>query len=680
MSAVTRCRNMPVYHALKLLRNSLSNVALVVTIAVPLCWSIGVTAYAQETAQPRGERQEMTATPQDRTHQRHLVAQKEPDSRTRYRWLFGNQPTEPSQSPQDATILEEFDRELKQARRLYLTGQIEQAVLKYRSAIDRIEALVDAVPPGHPLLNDMDDRFQVFDEVVGKLLGPIHAEPKDDTTGQLFYLLEKRRICRRHLALKKAEIPAFFEVPRDLVSEETRVLKELGEIAKQRTPAGDRIGVDALKTRLAKIREGLQQSSSRLALLRRGVPVPLAEVRRDLLRKDEMILDFTFFRDRMVVGVITTEGAVYHQVQVNAPELDKGVFTLQEKLREFTLGGQSSFMGHAWREPSRRVYRALFGNLPPLPEDKPVVFVIPDRSLWYLPLSMLLDTEDRPFGRERLISLIPSVDMLKFIRSAPRQTISPGKTPGLLLLESLPWVSEDDASKAATRAANKKKKARKPSEEERIEELILTSPVYPKPSEVVLKIQKMFSKFDVFVGPSATVERLTQYRDSLKDLAVLALPWLVTDTVRPDHQPTAFFSPDKNSRRRFPVKEYFDAPIAAKLMLVPTCWFDVPDKESPVGEGPLLMALAMLYGGTPLTMVNYSNPDWGSDDHYIETVAKKISKGEPASRALAEYARALPSGMDSSFSGRPPAWSGWIVMGDAGQAGAARGDAQDGKE
>ena len=42
--------------------------------------------------------------------------------------------------------------------------------------------------------------------------------------------------------------------------------------------------------------------------------------------------------------------------------------------------------------------------------DKSTVFVIPDRSLWYLPLSAMLDAEDLPFGRDRLVSVIPSVD------------------------------------------------------------------------------------------------------------------------------------------------------------------------------------------------------------------------------------------------------------------------------
>lgn len=661
-------------------RCSAQYLVIAVILAASLCALGGSVAQADQTRPRHAVREVAAEAVQNETQPSYRIAQQEPDARSRYRWLFGGQPSEPSPPSQDVSILEEFDRELKQARRFYLAGQVEQGVLKYRSAIDRLEALMDAVPSGHPLLNEMDERFQVFDEVVSKLLGPVAAEPKEDSAGQIFYLMEKRRICRRHLALKKAAIPAFFEVPRDLVSEEARILQELADISKQKPSVGDPSAVEARKARLAKVRTAIQESSARLSQLTRGVPSPLAEVRRDLLLADEMLLDFSFFRDRMVVGVISRENATYHQVQVNVAELDRGVFNLQEKLREFTSGDRSTFMGHAWREPSRRVYRALFGNLPTLPDDKRTVFVIPDRSLWYLPLSMLLDTEDRPLGRDRLISLIPSVDMLKFIRSSPRPTINPGKTPGLLLFESLPWVSEEDAKKAATRASAKKKKARKVSEEERIEELILTSPVYPKASAVVLKIQKMFSKFDVFVGPSATMDRLSHYRDSLKDLAVLALPYAVTDTVTADHQPTAFFSPDKSGRRRFPVKELFDAPIAAKLMLVPTCWFDVADKEAPLGEGPLLLTVAMLYGGTPLAMINYSNPDWGNDDHYIEAVAAKIAGGAPAGRALAEYARTMPSSLDSSFSGRPPAWSGWIVLGDPGHTGAARAGTEEKEE
>jgi len=593
-----------------------------------------------------------------------MLAKKKPDRKSRYQWLFGKKRESDPRIPANAKVLEGFDREIKQARKLYLSGETDKAVLKYRSAIDRFESLVDAIPNGSALVHEMDRRFRVYDELATKILGPVEREPKESLARSIFYLMEKRRLCRRNLILKKAGVLGFFDVPRSLLKEEARILKELEEIRGRGALRPDRPGEETLKQRLAEVRRSLQKSSPRYALFRRGLPVPLGEVRRDLLKRDEMILDFNIFRDRMVVGLISTERAVYHQIQVNESEIDKGVFKLQEKLREFTSSGRSTFMGHAWKEPCRRIHRTLLGRLPPLPALKTTIFVIPDRSLWYLPMSVLLDEEDRPFGRDRLVSMIPSADMLRFIRSADDRKQPGGRTPALTLFESLPWVSDDDARKAARRKSTGKKRTGETTELARIERLILSNPVYPKPSEIVLKMQKLFKKSDVRVGPAATSDHLFNTKEHGADLTVLAVPLALTDTVGIEHQPCFFFSPDKRGRRRLNVGRLFEIPMESRLMVLPTCWFHAPEKETPLGEGPLLLSTALFYSGVPVTLLDYSNPGWGSDDPFLLTVFKKVAQGVPPGKALADYARRMPAGLDSSFSGKPPAWSGWIVLGD----------------
>jgi hypothetical protein len=342
------------------------------------------------------------------------------------------------------------------------------------------------------------------------------------------------------------------------------------------------------------------------------------------------------------------------------------VFKLQKKLREFTLGARSTFMGHAWKEPSRRVYRTLLGRLPPVPATKTTIFIIPDRSLWYLPFAMLLDTEDRPFGRDRLVSLIPSADMLRFVRLADRKALESSNASSLLLFESLPWASEEDIKEAIPRRISRKKGSRSMSEGQRIERLILTNPVYPRPSDIVLKIQKMFKRFDVWVGPTATINHLVQYKGQGPGLTVMAIPLAMTDRVTTDRQPSLFFSPDKRGRRRFEVRRLFETPLISPLIVLPTCWFDLPDKDSPLGEGPLLLSTALFYAGMPMGLVNYSNPDWGDNDPFLLAIFDKVAGGVPPGKALAEYTRMMPAGLDSSFSGRPPAWSGWIAFGDPG--------------
>jgi hypothetical protein len=590
------------------------------------------------------------------------------DRAKKYQWLFRERtPEEPSREFENATVLEKLDREIKLARKVYLSGATDDGILKYRSVVDHFESIVDDIPPAHPLLSEMEQRFSIFDELATKILGPVDLDPRPDLAGEVFHLLEKRRICRRNLTLKKAGVLAFFDVPSSLLKEESEILKKLLEINEDAPTSDIRQTEAALKSKLAEVRRSLQRSSPRYELLRRGTPPQLGDVRRDLLGKDEIILDFTLFSDRMVVGVITTEKAIYHQIPVNRAEIDKGVFQVQEQLREFTTGERSSFMGHAWKEPCRRIYRTLFGKLAELPPEKRTIFVIPDRSLWYLPLTAMLDAEDRPFGRDHLVSVIPSVDMLRFMRSSVQKKLQTGVTGDLLLFEAIPWIHQEDVREDTRADSAAKKISQKTGEEEKIEDLILANPVYPKPSDIVISIQKMFKKFDVWVGPTATIDRLLEYKDKGEDVAVLAVPLAMTDTVGPDHQPSFFFAPDQRGRRKFKASRLFMAPVPTKLMLMPISWFDIQDLETALGEGPLLLNTAMSYAGIQVGLVNYSDPNWGQNDPFVLGVLKKVAEKASAGEVLAGLAREIPAGLDASFSGKPPSWTGWILMGDPGR-------------
>jgi len=376
-----------------------------------------------------------------------------------------------------------------------------------------------------------------------------------------------------------------------------------------------------------------------------------------------MILDFNLLSDRMVVGVITSEKAVYYQVAANRSEIDKEVLRLQDQLRELTLSETSSFMGHAWKEPCRRIYRSLLGKLPPLPKEKATVYVIPDRSLWYLPFSAMLDAEDRAFGREYLVSLIPSVDMLRLIRSGFNKS-QYDFSADLMLFESIPWISEDQIQQKPSAEGSKKKSRQKLTEGEKLERLVLKNPVYPKPSEIVVTIQKMFKKPDVWVGPVATLDRLTEYKGRAEEVTVLAVPLGMIDAVSTEKQPCFFFSPDKAGKRRLDVRHLFAYPIGSKVVIMPISWLDVQDRDTPAGEGPLLLTTALFYSGVRLGMVNYSDPTWGSNQPFLLNFLKKAAQKVPPSEALAGYAAEIPAGLESSFSGKPPSWAGWILMGD----------------
>ncbi len=594
---------------------------------------------------------------------------KEPaDPAKKFRWLFKDRASdETPKEPDTSTLLEKLDQEVKEARKLYLSGDTENAILKYRSAVDRLESLVDDIPPGNPLLKEMEQRLQIYDELATKLLGPIQGDPKEELAGNLFHLMEKRRLCRRNLTLKKAGLIKFYDVANSLLGEEADILMRLLELREEVHTAENRQAEESLKTMLADVRRSLLKSSARYALFRRGMPTTLAEVRRDLLGKDAAILDFNLLSDRMVVGVISAEKGVYYQFPANRSDIDKTVFHLQDQLREFAVGGRASFMGHAWKEPCRRIYRMLLGQLPALPKEKTTFFVIPDRSLWYLPFSAILDPEDRPFGQDHMVAVIPSVDMLRFVRSGLQKKMPVDFTGDLLLFESIPWISEEQLQDKTQIEASGKQSQAKTSEGEKIEKLVLSNPVYPKPSEITVAIQKIFKKSHVWVGPTATSERLREDHGLAEEVTILAVPLSMTDAVEPDRQPSFFFSPDKRGHRRLEARDLFSIPIGSRILLLPISWFEIRDREAPLGEGPLLVASAMFYAGVKMGMVNYSDPNWGADEPFIIGFLKNVAAKKPAGDALSGHAGDVPAaGLDSSFDGKPPAWAGWIPVGDPG--------------
>ncbi len=604
-------------------------------------------------------------TPASRSLPSKVRPKAEKSAPKKYQWLFQEKKEDRSaDSVELGVLLAKLDNEIKEARRLYLSGESDKAMEAYYRALDHLDSLLDEAPYCHPLLGALDERFQVFDEVVTKVMGPLHVQPKVDLSERVFDLMERRRVFRRLLTLKKAGILEFSDVPRDLLREESEVLEKLLELKAEVSSASVRQAEESLTTTLSAIRHSLGKSSSRYALLMNRVTPKLAKIRQEILKKDEMILDLNLLPDRVVVGVITSESAAYHQIEANRSDIDRGVLNLQEMLRDFSSEARSSFMGHAWKEPARRIYRSLLGKLPPLPDGKPTVLIVPDRSLWYLPFAVMLDTDDKPFGRDRLLSCVPSVDMLRFLRSSPQPSEKTEAALELLILESIPWVAEEQIKPVASDSAVGKRTGKEISDDTGIDRLILRNPVYPKPSEIVIKVQKMFKKFNVWVGPTATYQRLAENRDGKERVAVLAVPLAVPDTVEHGRHPVFFFSADNRGRRIFDSVRLFATPMESKLAVLPIGWFEIQDSDSVTGEGPLLLSLAMLYAGNKMVLLNYSDPDWGSDEPFLLDILRKVSQRTPPGKALAEYSWEIPSGLDASFKGKPPNWVGWILIGD----------------
>ncbi len=595
-----------------------------------------------------------------------VYSKKEEDPTKRYHWLFKDRKIDEAEKIESHTgLFDTLDRELREARRLYLSGDTENAILKYRSVIDGFEAILDDMPQGSPLLMELEQRIRIFDELALKILGPVHAEIPEDSSSEIFHVMEKRRLARRIMLLKKLPRLEFFDVPVRLIDEEDSLLRQLQDLRRDIRSQETKKKEESVKFRLTEVRQAIQRSSERYTQFRAGLPVSLLELKKEILGQKEALLDINMLPDRILVGVITKEHARYYQFAATRTEIDRVVFLLQDRLREFSHGDKTTFMGHAWKEPCRRLYRSLIGPLPPLPQDKTTIFVVPDRSLWYLPFSALLDPEDRPLGQDRIISIIPSGDILRLLRTGSTNKEAKSKSEAyLLLFESIPWIPEEQIQDRASVQSNDKRRHIGITEEERLERLILTNPVYPKPSSIVMNVQKLFHKFEVWVGPTATLDQFLSRGHGREDVTILALPFSVWDQVSQERQPVCFFSPNERGQRIVPIQQMFSHSTSSRLVVFPVAWFNVLERDNPTGEGPLLLNLALFYSGIKLVFCNYSDPNWGGDEPFLLEFLKKVAGHASVADTLAQLPREMPTGLDSSFAGRPPSWTGWILSGD----------------
>jgi hypothetical protein len=577
----------------------------------------------------------------------------------KYNWLFDKKnPTETkSEQPNYSFFFISFDKQIKLARKTYLAGEQENALKQYGAAIIQYEQMVDDIPPGHEIISELEDRFGVYDEFCAKVFGPAHMDPPDKRTAEFFQLMERRRICRRNLLMKKLGEVKFFDVSATLVKDESTLLTKLLEMRSELLPQ-TREAEASVRASISDIRKSLFKDSKYFTALRRNQPVELDRFRK-VLKNDELTLDLNLLADRVIVGVITSENAVYYQSETPRADVDKIVLQIREKLKEFSSGGDSTFMGHAWKEPCRRIYRALLGSLPPLPKEKTKILVIPDRSLWYLPISVMLDGEDRPFGRDRLISYVNSADLLAWTRSEAARNFAAASD--LLIFESLPWVTADQLQDSGEAV---KKKAKKIKSDDKIEALILNNPSYPKPSEMVAAMTGVVKKSDAWIGPACTRERFAEYGTKRCKILIQAVPLKTADNLSKSNQTQFYFSGKNAVSRQAPLSGLFASPVQANLWILPVAWSDFGEKDGPLGEGPLLLNLVMFYSGVSAAAINYSDPNWGAEDPYVLNIVKQTGSGVPVGKVLAEFPRELSSGFDQSFEGKPPSWAGWILLGD----------------
>ena len=155
-----------------------------------------------------------------------------------------------------------------------------------------LESAIDYTPPGHPALKDIEAHFRVFDEMAARVMGPVYLEPGKDVVGAYLSLNGKASGAYTKSFTQADGLPPFLRCGTTRsYSVKPSCSESLWTCGAQPATRANRRQKEELASKLESLRQSLFKSSPRYAVLRKGLAPSLTQVRRELLRDDEMILD-----------------------------------------------------------------------------------------------------------------------------------------------------------------------------------------------------------------------------------------------------------------------------------------------------------------------------------------------------------------------------------------------------
>ncbi len=217
-------------------------------------------------------------------------------------------------------------------------------------------------------------------------------------------------------------------------------------------------------------------------------------------------------------------------------------------------------MGHAWKELAGESTGLFSGSSlryrptkPRYRDSGPVPLVSP--------LFSQLDSETGPFGRDKLVSAIPTADMLRFVRSSKSEKEKSSVPGTLLVFESIPWIPEEEMRETASTEPQAEKGSRKAVGWRAHRAADSDQSGVPKPVRIRGSFAEDVQEIRRMGCAGRDCGTVTEYKDGGKNVALLAVPLAMTDTVEADSPAVfSFFHRTKKGSALFMRRPCFRLP------------------------------------------------------------------------------------------------------------------------
>ena len=299
-------------------------------------------------------------------------------------------------------------------------ARVARARIQPQEALGRLEeaiAIVEDVRRRSSEVTSVQQSFftrsaPIYDATIDLLFDLATEETRDSLSTKSFAVAQRAKARSLLDLLAETDVDVRVRAEPDFQRREQSTLRRIAELEtavprgsdQNMTAAATRKEIQKLRDELTTLESELRTADPQYAEIQYPRPATLEQVQQDVLREDELLLQYHLGESSSFLWAVTRNSFRFLRLPPKA-RIEEGVRDLLPLLRDYNLlGSDASYLV----EPAGNLYRTLLGPVGAELEKASAVVIVPDGILHYLPFEALFpDPGPSPTARSRDFSSLP---------------------------------------------------------------------------------------------------------------------------------------------------------------------------------------------------------------------------------------------------------------------------------
>jgi CHAT domain-containing protein len=526
-------------------------------------------------------------------------------------------------------------------------GQHAEARRSYLAAISTIESLRHEVAGGGQQQQSfLENKLSPWFGMIGLLVSQ-----KEYAEALTFAEQSKARVLLDALqaghaslrqSLSQRERQAEEEYRHRLVSLNSQLTSELQRDKPDQTRAADlkagiekaRLEYEALETSLYVAHPELKVHRGEASIIK---PEELAALLPDT---SSALLEYVVANDRTYLFAITKAiGQAKAEVQVFKIPVKRAELVKQTE----SFRGQLAGRDLGFRASARKLYDLLLKPAQELLRGKSSLVIAPDDQLWELPFQALLASDGRYVIERSAVSYVPSLTVLREMKSQRNRRMAETAGYGLLALGN-PAIGKETIERAALALRDEK-----------------LDPL-PEAETEVKALGRLYGNASskVYTGAEAREDRLKTEATQARVLHFATHG--ILNNASPMYSHLALAQGDKSEDGLLEAWELMQLDLKADLAVLSAC--ETARGRFGAGEGVIGLSWALFVAGVPATVVSQWKVESASTRDLMVAFHRQLRTDAAQTTKAAALRQAALSVLKKPATKHPFYWAGFVLVGD----------------